>query len=244
MATANTKPATSKTLSTTTKKPSDLDKKIARELEKSPGGSAIASKLLADAAKPAQPPPVPAAVRKAPQLPKVEANSELPLTDPKRRLTKEELKSLTKEQRAARRAAIRSTAAPSKAKIARNIERTAKRLERVARMFGGEQAALGSAVAAAVKQLRGVVVDMDDLPDSWRPTTGKTPRAAVAALAAGDAVQIIEKRRAQYAQFVEPEHVAKLKLDRIVGNKVVVVTPDGVKLFLPANVIEKAPATT
>ena len=191
----------------------------------------------------------PTTTAKPPALPVEQPRTELPVTDPKRKLTKEELRALSAEDRAARRANIRAGKAPAKARIARNIEKTAKKMERLSRLFANDPA-LKTAMETAVKNMRSVVMDMDDLDESWRPATklgngagGKAARVA-ASLAVGDTVQVVEKKRAQYAGFIDAADISKLTVHRITGNKVVVVAPsDGSKLFLPANVVEKVVAT-
>ena len=166
----------------------------------------------------------------APVLPDT---TSLPITDPKRRLTREEWKTMTPEQKAERKLARKATRGPVRDRFVKGIARTAGRFAKLAKRFEGT--ALHVQFIDAEKVLRNLAGDVSELPDGWTPS-GKGPRFS---LEAGTIVVLVESKLATYKDVLGDDETLTVK--KVVGKRVVVETADGVKLFLPTGHVKPAP---
>lgn len=158
----------------------------------------------------------------APVMPDTTA---LPITDPKRRLTREEWTAMTPEQKAERRTARKATRGPVRDRFVKGIARTAGRFAKLAKRFEGT--ALHQQFIDAEKQIRNLAGDVSELPDTWTPS-GKAPRFT---LEVGGQVTLIASKAAAYADDLHSEN-ATLTITKIAGKNLSVKTDDGLRLVL------------
>jgi len=150
------------------------------------------------------------------------------------KLTREQWRLLTPEQKAARKLARAKDRPNARARLTRTTGKLARRAARMSSIFEGE---IGKAFAAVGAQLQALVEDIHDLPETWTPN--KVGGASTPRLAPGDIVRIHEKRRAAFEGLLEADELDGLRVVKIVGKRLVCKTESGVKLTLAANVVVK-----
>lgn len=164
----------------------------------------------------------------APVMPSVDT-SKLPLTDPRRKLTREDWASMTKEQRTERRAAKRASRGPVASRYARAMARQASRLAKIARAFKNEGDIHGTLMGIS-QSLRDTAGDVDELGAAWVPASkGGSVRAE---LVVGSLVTLVPSKLAQYTELLG-EDVGSLTVVKVAGKRVVLQDASGVKIFLP-----------
>lgn len=169
----------------------------------------------------------------APVMP---ARKELDVTDPRRKLTRDEWKGLTKEQKATRKAARQAARGPVKARMTKLVLQVSKRLERLSGKFEAEKP-IQTALAQTSSILRTLSSDIDELPNTWSPS-GRAPKHN---LTAGMHVVLVEAKVAHYEELLGDD-IGELEVISAVGKRVVVKTvKGGVRLFLEARHIKAAP---
>lgn len=169
------------------------------------------------------------AKKEAPKMPK----QDFALTDPRRKLSREEWKSLTKEQKAERKNNRIKARGPIKGRMTRLVLSYSKRAERMASKFANEKP-IADALLEIAKQARLVSSDIDELPDTWMPS-GRKPHYS---FTAGQRVHMVEAQVAHYEELLG-EDIGELEIVSAVGKRVVVKTvKGGVRLFLPAKHIK------
>ena len=160
-----------------------------------------------------------------------------------RKLTREEWRALSPEIKRARKA-LKRTSRPSLApRLAKNVERLARRIRKIGQMVRGADAEipeinLHTDLHLALTVLERAVEGLAALPSGWKPLETKTGTAAASTrLAVGDFVAIAEKRRESFAGLVEAEEMLQLRVVAINGKRVIVQTEGGTKMVLPINVV-------
>lgn len=164
--------------------------------------------------------------------------STLEVTDPRRKLSKDEWRALSPEQKKTRRAAVRAGRAPVKDRLSKAVGKIARRTERLAKIFSTEPS-LHEAFVNTARVLRAVSGEIGELNGDWKPTkvAGRgEPREAK--FREGAIVRLVEKHRPQYEGLIEVDEMTGLRVDKVQGKNVRVVTESGVKMFLPANRLE------
>jgi hypothetical protein len=149
------------------------------------------------------------------------------------KLTREQWRLLTPEQKAARKLARAKDRPSARARLTRTTQKLARRAARMSSIFEGE---IGRAFATIGAQLQVLVEDIHDLPETWTPNKVgvSTPR-----LAPGDIVRIHEKRRASFEGLLEADELDGLRVEKIVGKRLILRAESGLKLTLAANVVVK-----
>lgn len=165
-----------------------------------------------------------------PAVPKLDT-SKLPVTDHRRKLTKEEIKALTDTERKARRDSRIAARPSAKSRMIKNFDRSLRIVARYVKQLHGTEP--HDNLNEIVDHLRAASADLGDLPDTWRPAHAP---AAGKSFAVGDKVQISEKRRAHFA-FLEDEAGATMRITKVTGKKVVCETPSKARVFLPVHVL-------
>lgn len=171
----------------------------------------------------------------APKMPSTTSQKSLDVTDPARKLTRDEWKGLTKEQKAARKAKRQAARGPVKARIVKLVLRYAARFDRLGKAFENDKP-IQEALGKMSTGLRGVSSDIDELPDTWAPA-GRKPQHS---FTAGQHVQLVEAKVAHYAELLG-EDIGEMVVVQAAGRRVVVKTvKGGVRLFLEARHIKAA----
>ncbi|KKM86078.1 hypothetical protein LCGC14_1282620 [marine sediment metagenome] len=136
--------------------------------------------------------------RKAPKPPTPE---ELDVTDPRRKLSKEERQSLTPEQKKARRQAARDARGPAKVQIGAQLAKLETRLGKiVARLADSDASEAGETFIKALRVLRS---DVAELSDDWKPSRARGP--VTSRFVEKQKVVLKEKKRAQYEGLLDGE---------------------------------------
>jgi len=156
----------------------------------------------------------------------------LPAELPK--LTREQWRALSPEEKRARKEAKRASAATGVAKLKSSLTRAQKMVRNIERALG-EEAAAGDA-RKALALLNELGESLTALPDGWKPTRSTTPTRE-ARFKVGDVVAIAEKRRAAYEGLIAD--MDALTVERLAGKRAV-VNAGGVRLVLPLNMIVPA----
>ena len=173
------------------------------------------------------------AQKTTPAAPKLPSKS-LDVTDPKRKLTRDEWKGLTKEQKRARKAARSAQRGPAKQRFVKLVLRYAGRFERFGKLFEKDQE-IAKSLASLVTDARGVASDIDELPESWMPA-GKVAKHN---FTAGMRVVLSEAKAKEYAETLG-EEVGELEILNAVGRRVVCkAVKGGVRFFLEARHIKE-----
>lgn len=180
-------------------------------------------------------PALPAASRKM----TAEQRAELPVTDPRRRLSKEERKALKPDERKARKAAILAKRGPAKGRYHRLVVKTAKRFSKIASMLAGsEQHAEAVETAKKILDFAGT---LDGLPADWKPARAGAS-AQTAKFAPGDMVQIKPDQRGRFDGLLPKDELDGLVVVQCKGREVLVRSESGTKIFVQTKVIEAAGA--
>lgn len=182
----------------------------------------------------------------APAIPALDGVTEmLDVTNPARKLTRDEWRGLSIEQKRARKDAKRASRPEMKARLAKNMERFARRVSKVLGMMDvdsvdSEVQETIQALTSAKRNLLHASEAIRELPQDWTPAT---PRAAGAAAKAkapriseGDMVMIAEKRRASYEGLLSSEDMTSLRVLKIHGKRAVVTCSLG-QMFMPMNIL-------
>ena len=177
----------------------------------------------------------------APVAPAIPMATEGSITDPKRRLTREEWREMSPEEKRARREA-RAAARPGvSARLAKNMDRFARRCRKVLAMLGEgdetENARLQ--MSRAVVSLAAAQEAFAELPVGWQPTR-RAGAEREAKFAIGDFVSIHEKRRGNYDGLLDADEMSDLRVIKIAGKRLVVQTEGGTRMFLPTNAVVRA----
>jgi hypothetical protein len=176
------------------------------------------------------------AVPKGSKKMSAEERAALPVTDPRRRLTSEERKALTPDQRKARKAAILARRGPAKGRFHKLVLRMHKRAAQIAaRLDGsGDAAQDASGAAHALKQLAGAI---DALPADWKPAAGKGA-ARAPKFEPGTMVQIKKELRERYTDLIPADELDGLVVVACKGSEALVRAEGGTKLFVPSKNLE------
>lgn len=150
--------------------------------------------------------------RKAPKPPTEE---ELDVTDPRRKLSKEERSALTPEQKKERRKLAREARGPAKVQIEKQLNKLDTRLARIVSRFAGSEA--HEAGEALIKAMRVLRSDVAELPDDWKPAKA-SGGTMVARFEKGQTVELKERKRPQYKEILGGEF--ELKIEKVVGRQV------------------------
>lgn len=175
----------------------------------------------------------------APRIPMAIAGT---VTDPNRKLTRDEWRALSPEEKRTRKDAKRANRPAVAARLAKNCDRLARRLGKMGQMLNtsndGDAAIHGALLIAAAN----ILVARDNylaLPSDWAPKTTSTYVAKGPKFAVGDTVAIHAKRRAAYDGLLSEAEMVSLKIVKVAGKRVVVVTEGMTRMFLPLNAIVK-----
>lgn len=128
--------------------------------------------------------------------------------------------------------------APLKARWGAQLNRTATRFNRIAKMLGDEHnAELNSAVALLWEAAEVVA----GLPEDFKPARGaaieRGPRIEV-----GETVDLRPKAAARYEGVLEKDETVGLTVSKIVGKRGLLISRSGIKFMLPlAQVVKQAP---
>lgn len=160
----------------------------------------------------------------------------LGVTDPKRKLTREEWRALSPADRSARKAATRASRPELKTRLSRVSAKMSKRALRLATTFAGV-AGVEESLRNAAMLLGASSLEMSTLPDGWRPAgRGNEPKAPK--FQTGQAVKITASQRANYEGVIEADELDDLTVVAVKGKQVVVRTAGGTRMFLPIKAIE------
>ena len=173
------------------------------------------------------------ASRKSPKPP---ASDELDVTDPRRKLSKEERQALTPEQKKTRRKAARDARGPAKVQIGTQLAKLETRLVKLTHRLDGSDAAEAS--EALVKAIRVLRSDVAELSDDWKPARASGP--VTARFVAKQKVQLKEKKRSQYTEILEGEF--SMKVEKVVGRQVLCRHPKVGRLVFKQGDLELATA--
>lgn len=171
----------------------------------------------------------------APKLPGTgKTAGTLPLTDPRRKLTRDEWKTLSKEDKAARKAARSAQRGPAKGRFVKLVLRYASRFERMEKLFSNEKP-IAEALHNIAVEARGISGDIDELAETWAPA-GKAPKHN---FAAGMHVVLTDAKATEYKAILG-EEVGELEVLNAVGRRVVCKSvKGGVRFFLEARHIKQ-----
>lgn len=170
------------------------------------------------------------------QTPAVEA------TTAPRKLTREEWKLLSPEEKKAARAAKRANRPSPAPRLGKNMARLVKRLARVVSMIdaskdGSEEQAAAECLGNARNLLDAAAGHFENFPANWKPVARAARGETTSKFEAGQFVQIAEKRRASFEGLLEADEMLELRVVKVVGKKLVLATEGGVRMVLPQNVI-------
>lgn len=161
--------------------------------------------------------------------PKMTTRTDLPVTDPRRKLSREEWKDLSKEQKAERKQARQAARGPIKARMVKIVLKLAARAERLSRAFDAEKP-IQEALLENAKTFRLISSDVDELADGWVPSGRKVQHS----FKVGDRVVMVQAQIANYENLLGDD-LGELEVMNAVGKRVVCKTvKGGVRLFLPA----------
>lgn len=173
-----------------------------------------------------------------PSAPNMPDTTTLDVTDPKRKLTREEFIALTVEQKAKRKANKRAARGSHKQRVSKSLLRQSNKLEKLGRYFDNATDTASKDLSKQIKKLVGevriAVSDVDSLPDSWVPS-GRRVRVD---FAPGMTVIMVDGKREKYEETLS-EKLGELKVVRCIGRKVVVQTDDGLRMFLPVGHVKQ-----
>jgi hypothetical protein len=178
--------------------------------------------------------------------PKVSTVSDLSVTDPRRKLTKEELKALSKEERKARQANRAQLRGAPKARLFKQITSIEKRVARLVGKFKDATVAAetGETISDYLRKATNLVGAaselISELPDGWTPTRGRPKQARIENLEVGMTVALATNVREDFAAVVETSDMDSLKVVKIQGKRVLVKTPSGMPLFLEQRLLRGA----
>lgn len=165
--------------------------------------------------------------------PVLPVRKDLPMTDPRRKLTREEWKTLSKSDKATRKQNRIAARGPIKARMVKIVLKLAARAERLSRAFDVEKP-IQEALLENAKSFRLISSDVDELADAWMPSGRKVQHS----FKAGDRVVMIEAQVAHYEGLLGDD-IGELEIVNAVGKRVVCKTvKGGVRLFLPAKHIK------
>ncbi len=146
--------------------------------------------------------------------PKPPASDELDVTDPRRKLSKEERQALTPEQKKARRKAARDARGPAKVQIGTQLAKMETRLGRItSRLVDSDASEAGEAFIKALRVLRS---DVAELSDDWKPARARGP--VTARFVEKQTVRLKEKKRKQYEDLLDGNF--EFKVTKIAGRRV------------------------
>ncbi len=166
--------------------------------------------------------------------PAIPIHTNLPLTDPRRKLTRDEWKGLTKEEKAARKIARVAVRGPIKGRMVKIVLKLAMRAERLSKAFDNEKS-IQDTMNAVAKNLRNVSADVDELADNWLPSGRKVENT----YAAGDKVQLIDGKVKHFEDLLG-EPIGVMEVINSLGRRVACKTSKGARLFLEARFIKAA----
>ena len=152
----------------------------------------------------------------------------------KKALSRDEWKSLSPDERKARRLARREARRSSgmAAVYAKNLTRFATRLAKI--YYGVDpQSVLGIDLKDAIDSLSSAHAGFAKLPADWVPARRDSSIPKAARFAEGMSVQIAERRRSAYEGLLDASDMANLTVVKVAGKRLVVETKSGVRLFLP-----------
>jgi hypothetical protein len=168
----------------------------------------------------------------APKLPNLKA---MDVTDPRRKLTKTEVKAMTKEQRQARQAALRTARGPARTRFVRLTFRLFKSCEKFAVVFANEPA-IRETFSECEDSLHALAGKIAELPAEWAPA--KKISAKRAAISPNALIEIRPEKSKMYEDILG--ETPELTVVRVIGKRIVALTQDGTKLFLPLNHVRAA----
>ena len=167
--------------------------------------------------------------------PVVPTGSGLAITDPNRKLSRDEWRALSTEEKAARKSARSATRGPAKQRYTAKVGNVIKRAERLLPVLVGTDA--HKHISHAIVALKAGREEVADLPATWQPagaTTGAAP------IEPGAMVNIRDTARAAYAGLLEPAEMVGLKVVKSLGSKLIATTAAGVRMVIARNRIERA----
>lgn len=175
----------------------------------------------------------------APKIPAVANAKELPLTDPRRKLSKAERKGLTKEQRKARIENVRASRGPAKNRFVKSFSRLAKTIEKQSGAFATTE--IGEYLDEAVKRLRLAADEISELPTEWSPESGSAGTPKKFRFSVGETVAVVESKRKNYAGLLDDSELVSLEVLGQVGKHTRLLAQEsGVKLVIESKHLVRA----
>jgi len=177
----------------------------------------------------------PAVVKRTPGIPGVKAvntdTSDLPITDPRRKLTKEERKALSPEDRKARRAAKQANRAPYAMRTSLLLTKFANKLGKISKMLS-ENKEIAESVHGCAEMLRDATIDLQELPEDFRPAK---LRDEAITYKPGSFVRLTDAKQEQYAELLDEKDMVGLKVISQTGKNVALEAPHSkIRIVLPA----------
>jgi hypothetical protein len=165
-------------------------------------------------------------------------------TAPKMKMTREEWRALSPDEKRATRVARRANRPNPAPRLGKTIARMARQCDKVADMLRKDEIGVEMDAAYALVMARSaltrVVEAFAALPADWRPLGHSA--VGTSKFGAGDFVQIAEKRRSSFVGLLEADEMLELRVVKVVGKKLVLQTEGGTRLVLPANIIVRQAA--
>jgi len=155
------------------------------------------------------------------------------------KLTREEWRALTPEQKAARKLAKKANAPALKARLARTVGKLVRRVERLRSIFEGEDAVTDELAIASVA-LHGALNGVDALSNDWKPAAGSANATSTPRLNVGDLVDVHPKRRSSFEGLLDANELTGLHVLKVVGKRYVVQSESGTRLTLAVNQIVRS----
>lgn len=155
------------------------------------------------------------------------------------KMSREEWRALTPEQKAARKAARAANRPSVRARLARTVGKLVRRIGRLSSIFAGQDGVTDE-LARAKAALDGALDTIALLPQDWTPKSVAVP--GTPKLAVGDIVAIHPKRRSAFEGLLEANELDGLRVTKIVGKRLVCQAEGGTKITLAINTIVKTAA--
>lgn len=164
------------------------------------------------------------------------------VTDPTRKLTREEWRALSPDEKRARKEAKRTNRPELAARFAKNMTRFARRISKLSAMIDkNAHTDLARALTTAREALHEAAVGYEALPTGWQPLKSEGVQRE-AKFGVGDMVDIHAKRRSNYDGLLDADEMTGLRITKVAGKRLVVQTESGTRLFLPSNAVVRSAA--
>lgn len=155
------------------------------------------------------------------------------------KLTREQWRALSPEEKAARKLARAATRPSPKGRLTRTTSKLSRRAGRLSSIFGGD---IGKNFAQIAGMLAALSEEIAELPADWKPAGSTSGAASTPRFAVGDIVAVHPKRRDSFAGLLEANELDGLRIVKIVGKRCVAQSESGTRLTLALNTIARPAA--